>query len=490
MDRSPREASLDGAVSDAASDAASDDASDDAKQLGGQQSELVLSIVDARSGGAVARSSTPGYVVALVDTALEAGRAIGDGADDALLVPFDDGWLAARLELAGRVMKRLEERRELDGHIHAIDRMLSVGALAAGVAHELNTPLAYVMSNVEYGMDLLKRGTSLTTDELRELHDALTEAYQGTERMRTIVRDLRTFSRGGDDTVTPVDVHRVLESAINMCFGEIRQRARLTKRFDPVPAVVANESRLAQLFLNLLLNAAQAIVPGLAEQHQITVATSTGARKTAVIEVSDTGSGIEPRHMERIFEPLFTTKSPGTGTGLGLAICRSIVEALGGTLAVESSVGRGTTFRIELPGVADAPVESVRPHSAPPTQRARVLTIDDDPLVGRALARLLLGHELVSTASAREALVLLQRREERFDLILCDMTMADASGKDVYDELKVHAPERISRLVFMTGGTLGAGTREFLERQGMPIIEKPFDSALLRKLVLDQLTRV
>lgn len=387
------------------------------------------------------------------------------------------------------VIRDVHERREFEGRVHMIDRMVSVGTLAAGVAHEVNTPLAYVLSNLEYGLDELMNKTRMSVDELRELRDALLEAYDGASRMRDIVRDLRTFSRADDGSSGPVDVVRVLESSLNMTSQEIRQRAKLYRHLERVPAVISSESRLGQVFLNLLLNAAQAIPPGAPDAHSVTVSARRGVENEAVIEVSDTGHGIESETMARIFDPFFTTKPSGTGTGLGLSICRSIVEAAGGRITVESTLGVGTTFRVFLPGVEQVARQSRRPSFTPPAERARVLAIDDDPLVGRAITRVLRGHDVKSVESAADALARLLDPNEHFDLVLCDLMMPGMTGRDLHATLEEQDPDRLDALVFMSGGAFTPELREFAERRDVKIIDKPFDGGALRALVQHALRR-
>ncbi|MBM4376004.1 MAG: response regulator [Deltaproteobacteria bacterium] len=381
------------------------------------------------------------------------------------------------------VLRDVHERREFEGRVHMIDRMVSIGTLAAGVAHEVNTPLAYVLSNLEFGLDELMNKTRMSVDELRELREALLEAYDGASRMRDIVRDLRTFSRADDVTNGPVDVLRVLESSINMTGQEIRQRAKLYKHLESVPSVVSSESRLGQVFMNLLLNAAQAVPSGAPEAHSVTVTTRRSPENEAVVEVSDTGYGIAPEVMERIFEPFFTTKPSGTGTGLGLSICRSIVEGAGGRISVDSTPGAGTTFRVVLPGVARAARQSRRPSFTPPVERARVLAVDDDAFVGRAIARVLRGHDVVTVESGADALERLLAPGEHFDLILCDLMMPGMTGRELYEVLEEREPDCLEGLVFMSGGTFTPEVREFAERKDVRVIDKPFDGGALRALV-------
>jgi PAS domain S-box-containing protein len=387
------------------------------------------------------------------------------------------------------VLRDVHERREFEGRVHMLDRMVSIGTLAAGVAHEVNTPLAYVLSNLEFGLEELINKTRMSVDELRELREALLEAYDGASRMRDIVRDLRTFSRADDATDGPVDVRRVLESSINMTGQEIRQRAKLYKHLESVPSVVSSESRLGQVFMNLLLNAAQAVPGGEPETHSVTVSARRSPENEAVIEITDTGYGIAPEVMDRIFDPFFTTKPSGTGTGLGLSICRSIVEGAGGRISVESTPGAGTTFRVVLPGVSQPARQSRRPSFTQPAERARVLAVDDDALVGRAIARVLRGHDVVTVESGAEALDRISTPGEHFDLVLCDLMMPGMTGRELFESLEERDPECLGALVFMSGGTFTPEVREFAERKDVRVIDKPFDGGALRALVQRALRR-
>ncbi len=244
----------------------------------------------------------------------------------------------------------IAERKRAQNQLLQADRMVSIGILAAGVAHEINNPLAYITANLRYGMDELRlKAGDLTEDGGTEVSVALQEAEQGADRVRRIVRDLKLFSRVAEDAPEIFDIRRCLESSLNMAASEIRHRAQLEKSFDEVPLVAADESRLGQVFLNLLINAAQAIPPAQVHANLVRVATYTDAKGRAVVEVRDSGSGIPPENLARIFDPFFTTKPLGVGTGLGLSICHGIVSSLGGEIDVESEVGKGTVFRVCLP---------------------------------------------------------------------------------------------------------------------------------------------
>ncbi|MBU8895909.1 histidine kinase [Corallococcus sp. H22C18031201] len=251
------------------------------------------------------------------------------------------------------VARDFTERKRVQAQLMLGDRMASMGMLAAGIAHELNNPLAYVLSNLEFlnrALGGLPR--ALAVEDLVECRQVLDDARDGAERMRQIVRQLKVFSRVDDAHEEPVDVHRVLDSVTQMAASEIRPRARLVKEYGAVPPVRGNEGKLFQVFLNLVINAAHSIDEGRMEANEIRLVTREDAQGRVLVDVRDTGRGIAPEHLRRIFDPFFTTKAPGLGTGLGLSICDTIVRALGGLITVESALGVGTTFRVVLESAA------------------------------------------------------------------------------------------------------------------------------------------
>ena len=311
--------------------------------------------------------------------------------------------------------------------------------------------------------------------------------------MRTIVRDLKTFSRVDSADNADVDVRQVLESTLNLAATEIRHRARLVKQFGEVPPVRANESRLGQVFLNLLVNAAQAIPGGTPERHEIRVATRVGSGNRVVVEVADTGMGIAAKHLPRLFDPFFTTKEPGVGTGLGLSICHSLVAALGGEIHVESEPGKGSTFRVLLPAslpakpAAEPPAPPPAPVPSAAEKRGRLLVVDDEPLVCTALGRTLRPHHDVTLSTrAQEALERIEAGE-RFDVVFCDLMMPGMSGMDFYSALKERYPEQARRVVFLTGGAVTQQARAFLESVTSPYVEKPFAGRELLSLVQERM---
>ncbi|MDB4994255.1 MAG: sensor histidine kinase, partial [Myxococcaceae bacterium] len=220
--------------------------------------------------------------------------------------------------------------------------LASMGLLAAGVAHEINNPLAYVLNNIEIASREIGRDESS-----RNAQQALATALEGVFRIRTIVHDLVTLSRTEPDTTEAVDVAATLESTLALAQNELAGRVRIVRAYAPCPPAQANAARLGQVFLNLIVNAVDAM-PKESSANELRLTTGSDDRGRAIVEVTDNGSGIAHELLGRIFDPFYTTKLAGKGTGLGLAISHEIVSELGGEISVESVLGEGTTFRVAL----------------------------------------------------------------------------------------------------------------------------------------------
>jgi signal transduction histidine kinase len=414
------------------------------------------------------------------ETAVASLRA---GAHDFLV----KGSLARLLPAIDREMREAAvraERKKIQEQLLISERMASVGLLAAGVAHEINNPLAILVSNLELASQQLGE---LASDgpAADQLETQLRDAQEAAERVRLIVRDLKVFSKSRDaESRGPVDIRSVLESAIRMASNEIRHRARLTRDYADVPPVSGNESRLGQVFLNLIVNAAHAIPEGRADANEIKIVVRNESASRVAIEVHDTGAGIPADVLPHDFDAFFTTKGLTTGTGLGLAICRRIIVDHDGEISVESRLGTGTVFRTLLP-VANQEVAETG--GAPPEivagRRGRILAVDDEPMLCVVIERLLSAeHEVTTCSSAKEALRKI-RNGERFDLILCDLMMPEMTGMDLHAALLQSAPDQAGKLIFMTGGAFTENAQAFLAEAPNESIEKPFKGAKLREVV-------
>ena len=386
------------------------------------------------------------------------------------------------------VARDVTEKKQGEVQLMLADRMASVGTLAAGVAHEINNPLAAVIANLDMAIqDVAELGVraALPADLVDELRDARSAA----DRVREIVRDLKIFSRAEEDRHGPVDVKRVLDSTLRMAWNELRHRARVVRSTPDVPLVDANESRLGQVFLNLIINAAHAIPEGNYESNEIRIGTSRDAVGNVVVSIGDTGAGIPPELRSRLFTPFFTTKPAGVGTGLGLAISHKIVTSYGGSITFDSTVGKGTEFRVTLP--VAGPTDQERTTRLPklatlaPLRRGNVLVIDDEETLGLAIKRFLSGqHDVTTVTGARAALELLDAGK-RYDVIFCDLMMPQITGMELHAEITARFPDQVERMIFVTGGAFTTAAREFLDNVSNRRVEKPFDLKVLRGLVND-----
>ncbi|MDY7230282.1 response regulator [Hyalangium rubrum] len=360
------------------------------------------------------------------------------------------------------------ERRKMQEQLMLSDRLASLGLLAASVAHEINNPLTSLMMNLDFTQQAPAH-RKLNEDE----GQALREAFECAERIQQIIRDIKIFSSPEEQQFGPTDLHRVLDSALRMAHNHVFHRALLLKDYGEVPRVHGSEARLGQVFLNLVINAAQAIPDGHRDAHEIRVVTRMDGGAVRV-EIHDTGAGIPPELHERIFEPFFTTKRAGEGTGLGLSICRRLVTEMKGSIGVESKPGQGSTFWIRLRAAQEAKVvEAVKAKAT--GQGLGVLVLDDEVSVGKALKRLLRArHEVVTFDRAQEALAYITSGH-RVDVILCDLMMPEMSGPEFHGELERLAPEQARRIIFMTGGAFTEESRAFLSATHTPCMDKPID---------------
>jgi two-component system, NtrC family, sensor kinase len=389
-----------------------------------------------------------------------------------------------RLEAEALAQQRTRELIAAQEKLVQSEKLAVAGQLAAGVGHEINNPLSFVLGNLHFALEALGAlsGPLSSTEVLQEPIEALRDARTGAERIRGILTDLKRFARADESLLAPVDVTESLEFSLSMAMPHLRHRAQVERRYSPVPKVLANEAKLGQVFLHLLMNAAQAMPEGDVAHHQITLSTRMEDGRV-VVEVSDTGRGMMPEVLERAFEPFFTTKSMGEGMGLGLSICLGLVQSMKGELSATSKPGVGSTFRVVLP-TSTQQTQILTPTAvAKATRRRRVLIIDDEPGIAAVFRRIIgRSHEVVVVQSGREALALLEK-DDAFDRIFCDLMMADLTGMDVYDALASHRRDCLERFVFMTGGSFTERARTFLQTVPFPRIDKPFDPQHIRDLV-------
>ncbi len=399
------------------------------------------------------------------------------------------------------------------------ERRATVGKLAAGVAHSINNPAAYVVANVDelrecmaplqdltvHAFETLQR-TGTDSDRLeferlnrlartpqvfKQIGEMVAESLEGMGRIRDIVHDLRGFSALDDEAPMPIDLGEAIDSALQIAQSELDHPVKIAIQVPELPPVLGSNARLSQVVLQLLLNALQSFDDDHAGERVLAI---TGRVNQGAIElvIRDNGRGMDKQTLGRIWDPFFTTQSLGA-LGLGLPICQDIIARHGGTLNVESSLNEGTTVTIRLPSMQDAVQFSLldRPpeEAADPLQTARILVVDDEPAIVRCIKRLLRAAQEVRTAtSGQEALEWLLEGASP-DLILCDLMMPGVSGVDIYERVLKSRPELESRILFITGGAFTDRTRSFCEKHHDRLIEKPFESNVLRNQLREVLKK-
>ncbi|MBA2664012.1 MAG: response regulator [Bradymonadaceae bacterium] len=396
------------------------------------------------------------------------------------------------------VMRDVTHRTAMLAERMRMDRLVTMGTLAAGMGHEINNPLSYVHTNMDFAQNTLtetietlekvhagekalsKHEMATLIESLRESRMGLDSGLEGTARIRDVVRSIQSFSRLDEGESALVRIEKPLEFSIKIAQSEMRYRARLVRDLQVTPLVEANESRLGQVFLNLLINAAHAIPEGDPDANEICVS-SRIANGWIVVEVRDSGSGIPNHLMRRVFEPFVTTKSNGQGTGLGLAISKSIIEGLGGRIEVESELGKGTCFRVLLPEArAKNSDKQVKKDTAPRAGRARVLVVDDELRVGASLRRVLSGEYEVEVATSGQSALEMLKAGPAYDVIICDLMMPEMSGIDLHNRLEKSGSPYVQRMIFMTGGVFSTHEQLFLRGLKQSWLSKPIDIGELK----------
>ncbi|MDP1822221.1 MAG: PAS domain S-box protein [Archangium sp.] len=368
------------------------------------------------------------------------------------------------------------DRERLQEQLARTDRLAALGTLAAGVAHEINNPLAALALNAEVVARAVSRATLSEAD--RETGAAaLTELRNSVERMTAIVRDLTGFSRTSTEQFGAVSLAGVVERATRLARHATRQRATVRLELSEVPPVFGHAGKLEQVLLNLLVNAAQAFPPERTEaQNEIVVRTLAADPRHVVLEVSDNGQGIPAAVAGRVFDPFFTTKPAGEGTGLGLFISHNAVRQMDGEIVVISRPAGGTTMRVVLRVARE--YERARAAEAQLSSsagaRGRVLIVDDEVAMCRSLKSLLTDHHDVSTALGGEEALALLGGGARFDVILCDLMMPGVTGMDLHARLAREQPGLEKHMVFMTGGAFTEEARAFLAGCANLRLQKPF----------------
>jgi signal transduction histidine kinase/CheY-like chemotaxis protein len=478
----------------------------DAQRPAGVPVEIVVSTTRA----SLARNSDSDPIGVVAPTEAEAFSALANGADDACSAESLD--LSKYIAFLDRVELRARQRREAENRrveaAHA-EKLTALGAVVAGVAHEVNNPLTSVILFVDtlrsmvdpllHGQEevfrLAQRGTFATADEVARLAETMQTGAAASEMYKTIedvtnslstvqatVKDLRIFARAQDDEREDVVfLPDLVEHVLRIAGAHLKNAASVEQDYGAdLPLLRLPRSRIAQVLTNLLINAGQAIAETRRAAHRVRISTRCDDEAIA-ISVSDTGPGIPSEIVERIFDPFFTTKRPegsSGGTGLGLSISRSILHQLGGDLVVESVHGEGATFIAILPiegrRVAAVPQKRPQRNAVPAApKRASVLVIDDDETILRTIATALRGQFHVLLASEGQEAIDLLVSGSKPDALLCDVSMPVVDGPQFYEWLVLHQPALVDRTVFMSANVDGEVASSFAHHLGKPLLEKP-----------------
>ncbi len=353
-------------------------------------------------------------------------------------------------------------------------RLATTGTLVAGVGHEINNPLAFLLGNLDLAIaEVNTLAGPSPSGRLRELTEILGEARLGADRIRKIVRGLRALSRE-DVALQPVDLDAVVDTSVSMALHELRQRATVRIEMAGLPAALGDESRLTQVLVNLLVNAAQAFEHAAPDVNLVIVRGVVTQPGTIRVSVIDNGPGVPPDLIGRVFDPFFTTKAVGHGTGLGLAVSRGIITALGGQLTLESQPGRGASFHIDVKVADEVEAPDADSQAAFTTGRGRILLVDDDLSVLSTMRRVLAReHAVTAISDPREAMRVLVTEPE-FDVVFCDLMMPHMPGQELFAAIRRLRPELADRFVFVTGGATTVSSKAFLTELPNDVIEKPF----------------
>jgi DNA-binding NtrC family response regulator/nitrogen-specific signal transduction histidine kinase len=420
-------------------------------------------------------------VAGRVTGALAVGSArprLFSGSEERLLTILADHAAIAinNLNLREELHGRLEELHRTQARLIQTEKIAAMGQLLAGVAHELNNPLAVVLGRAALLSSRLT-GTGLEGQTAK--------IAEAAERCARIVRNFLALARQRPPERQAVRLPQIVQEAVELLAYQLHVadiRVRVEAGPD-VPVLWADPHQLLQVIVNLLSNAHH-VLRSAPPPRQIALTTAwDAARRVAILRVEDTGPGVPPEIQDRIFEPFFTTKPPGEGTGLGLPLCQSIVESHGGTIRLDSPAGRGALFTVELPVQAPPPVEVAATAAGPDAAAGpkRILVVDDEQGVASTLADMLTsdGHQVDVAQNGRTALDRI--RASAYDLVVSDLRMPELDGPGLYRELERLRPDLLRRILFLTGDTLDPGVATFLEQTGVPSVSKPFTWEEMRR---------
>jgi two-component system, NtrC family, sensor kinase len=393
-------------------------------------------------------------------------------------------------ERTDALRREMTERARAEHELYQTQRLKALGRLAAGIGHEINNPLAFILGSIEAVQEtLVGIEAQIDPEAYREIGGFLEVATIGSDRIAQIVRSIKMFVRPDGSAREPVDVAAAMRLALDMAAIDVAEHIAIDTDLAAVPPVLGKRVEVEQLLVNLFRNSVHALAGQHDREARIRVSCRRD-RERVLIEIADTGAGIPQGDLDKIFDPFFTTKPVGEGAGLGLSICHAIVTGMGGTIEVRSAEQSGTTVTVRLPAMevprapavaTEAPRRPARDNIA---ARGRILIVDDEPFVLQMMMHALRDHDIVGTSSGREAIA--RCLAEPFDLIFCDLMMPEISGMELYETIRQACPALAERIVFVTGGALLDEVRTFLDEVPNEHLEKPVERRRLQALA-DQL---
>jgi two-component system NtrC family sensor kinase len=404
-------------------------------------------------------------------------------------VTAQQGELAA---VSNHLRQEIATRTLVESRLRKAERLEGLGRLAAGLCHEINNPLSYIVTSAELMQDELAELVVLPPDTQQELAQLLNAISLGASRITRLVRNIRMFARHSDGAPEIVELDQAIETAVGMIQPQLLPHVEIAVDTSCAIPVLGRRFELEQVLINLVENALHAMAEQQDPVPRVAISARLAASDAMAIDVSDTGPGIDEAIIEQIFDPFFTTKPVNKGTGLGLSICHTLVADMGGSIDVRNGDDRGAVFTVTLPVAPRA-----RPMLVPPvpsttatimSRRGKILVVDDEPVMLSMLERALSVHAVSCCSNARDALELCRR--ERFDVILCDVMMPGLNGWELHGMLGELCPGMEERVAFITGGALLDDVREMLGRVPNRTFEKPFDLNELRAFVAEEVERL
>lgn len=398
-------------------------------------------------------------------------------------VTVQQGKLAAA---ADSLRQEIATRTLVESRLRKAERLEGLGRLAAGLCHEINNPLSYIVTSAELMHDeLAELGDSVPIPAQEELAQLLNAISLGASRITRLVRNIRMFARHSEVDAEVVELDQAIETAVAMVQPQLLPHVEIAVEPSHAVPVLGRRFELEQVLINLVENALHAMAEQREPVPRVVIATRQVDADTMAIDVADSGPGIDAAIIDQIFDPFFTTKPVNKGTGLGLSICHTLIADMGGTIDVRNGEEHGAVFTVTLPVAPRS--RAAPPASAPSSaetimsRRGRILVIDDEPLMLSMLERALHLHSVTCCSNARAALE--RCRDESFDVILCDVMMPGLNGWEFHRMLSELRPGMERRVAFITGGALLDDVRELLGRVPNRTFEKPFDLNELRAFV-------